>query len=208
MRPFGWMGALVVIGAIGAVVLHLLSGNIRGFPDEVMLIFWPAEYVWTELQNAVGRGWIRKIVSNVAFLGLLGGAEGGILGVFVDLYFESRRAMLRRKVKYLPYSKDTIDLAFRRKVQEIMTKYDPGDLINSGSEEDYRPETELILANLKKLGSARELHKFCRRSFQQHFSRDTARAFGEYKSLANDIWGEYQKLLSSPRRQPPISTGM
>ena len=207
MRPFGWMGTLVVIGAIGAVALHFLSG-VRGFPEEVMLIFWPAEYVWTELQNAVGRGWIRGITSNVAFLGLLGGAEGGIVGVLVDLYFDYRRAVLRQKVKYLPYSKDLMDLAFRRRVQAIMAKYDPADLINSGSEEDYRPETELILSNLKKLGSARELHKFCRRSFQQHFSRDTARSFTEYESLADDIWADYQKLLSSPRRQPPVSTGM
>ena len=86
MRPFGWMGTLVVIFAIGAVALCLLNDNVTGFPKEALWIFWPAQYVWIQLQHTVGKGAIGKVVSNVAVFGLLGGAEGGIVGVIVDLH--------------------------------------------------------------------------------------------------------------------------
>lgn len=208
MRPFGHMGLFVIIFAMAAIVVHFLSG-IKGFPDEVMLILWPAEYVWLHLQAEVGSGFIKTILSNVAVFGLLGGVQGGIVGILVDFYKIYRRAALRRRVEYLPYSKDTMDLAFRRRVLEVLVKYDPAGLISSGSTgESYRPEAELILANLKNQDSAKDLQRFCRRHFKRHFSRETAHAFGKYDSLAGDIWTEYQRLRSSPRRLPPTSTGL
>jgi len=208
MRHSRWISTLAIAGIIGAIAMNFLS-QLRGFPQEAMLVFWPAEYVWGELQNAVGRGLIKTIVSNVAVFGLLGGVEGAIIGILMDSYTDFRRAALRRRVKYLPYSKDPIDLAFRKRVLEVLVKYDPAHLIESGSEEEsYRPEAEIILANLKNLGSTKNLQKFCQRRFQQHFGRDTVRTFDKYESLAGDIWGDYQRLLSAPRRTPPSSEGM
>ena len=208
MRPFGWMGTLIIVGALGSIVFHSL-GRIDGFPDELTLVFWPAEFLWLQLQTAVSKGAIKTVVSNIAVLGLLGGVQGGIVGILLDLFFDRRRAAIRRRLTYLSYSKDPVDLAFRRSVLEIICKYDPAGLLTITTDEEvYRPEAELLLANLKHLDSATGLQKFCQRKFRSHFSRDTVRDFKDYKALAEDIWTAYKKLRSSPRQIPPATMGL
>ena len=209
MQHSRWISTLAIAGIIGAIVMNILSQRIRGFPQEAMLVFWPAEYVWGELKTEVGKGLLRTIVSNVAIFGLLGGVEGAIIGILIDLYTNFRQAALKRRVEYLPYSKDPINPAFRRRVLEVLVKYDPANLIESGSdEESYRPEAEIILTKLKNLGSAKNLQKFCQRQFRRHFGRDAVRTFDKYESLADNIWSDYEQLKASPRRPPPTSEGL
>ena len=208
MRRFSWMGTLIIIGTLGAIFLRSLKGP-ADFPRNLTLIFWPAEFLQFHLQNAVGKGAIKTVVSNVAVFGLLGGIQGGIVGLCLDVFFDRRRAALRRRVTYLSYSKDPVDLAFRRSVLAIICKYDPAGLLTITTDKEvYRPEAELVLANLQHLGSAKGLQKFCQSKFRRHFGRGTVRALSDYKGLAEDIWTAYKKLRSSPRQIPPATMGL
>ena len=174
-----------------------------------MLVFWPADYLWQYLRIEVGKGAVRTIVSNVAVFAILAGLEGAIVGFLLDLFLRYRRLALRHRVKYLSYSKDHVDLSFRRRVLEILNKYDPASLLTIATDKDvYRPEAELILSNLKHLGSAKGLQNFCRRHFKRHFGRHAVSSFKGLQALSEDIWSGYKQVRSSPRQATPTSHGV
>ena len=208
MRRFRCMGTLFLVFGMAAVLLHILSG-IRGFPQQIMLVFWPADYVRQQLRQELAQGVIRTVVSNVAVFGLLAGIEGGLLGLILDLYLSHRQEEIKRRVHGLGYARGPTDRAFTRRITEILAKYDPAGLLDSGSaEQGYGPEAKMILASLGKLRNAKALARFCQQRFRQAFGRKMVRAFHKYDSLAGDIWREYQRLLSSPRPRPPTSEGL
>ena len=207
MRKFRYTETLALVAAGAAVLLQLFKG-IDGFPRQVALFFWPADYLWQYLRTEVAKGVIRTVVSNVAVFSILAALEGALLGFLLDSFLRYRRVILRRRVKYLSYSKDRVDLAFRRRVLEIVSKYDPAGLLTITTDgEIYRPEAELILGNLKHLGSAKGLQRFCRRHFKRHFGRRAVSAFDKYEDLSKDIWFGYKQLRSSPRQAPPSTPG-
>ena len=207
MRKYRYTLALALV-AVGLAILFSSVRRMEGFPRELTLIFWPAEFAWQFLRNEVGKGTVRTVVSNVAVFSILAGLEGGLVGFLFDSFLHYRRVSLRHHVKYLSYSKDPVDLAFRRRVLEILCKYDPAGLLTVTTDQEvYRPEAELILSNLKHLSSAKGLQNFCRQHIQRHFGRSAARAFDSYEALARDIWSGYKQLRSSPRQVPPTSTG-
>ena len=59
MRRFQWTTVLFLVGGVSAILLYFVDENVRGFPEEVMYIFVPADYIWNELQtpfHLVGAG--------------------------------------------------------------------------------------------------------------------------------------------------------
>jgi hypothetical protein len=208
MRKFRCTVTLALVAAGAAVLLSLIR-QAEWFPTQVMLIFWPADYLWQYLRTEVAKGTARTVVSNVAVFCILAALEGAIVGFLLDSFLHHRKISLRRRVKYLSYSKNHVDLAFRRRVLDIVIKYDPAGLLAiTADKEVYRPETELILSNLNRLGSAKGLQKFCRRNFKRHFGRHAVAVFDKYEVLSKDIWAEYEKSQSLPRQAPPITPGV
>ncbi len=207
MRRFRWTTVLFLVGGISAILLHFIS-RIEGFPEKVMYVFRPADYLWHELQNEAGRGILRKIIGNIAFFGMLAAAQGALIGLILDLYKASRRLALDQRVKHLRRGTDKIDLALRRRVLEILTKYDPAGLIKLGSAQDaYTSQVDMILARLNKLRSPQSLRKFCRQRFRRELGRHAGK-FKEYDSLAKEIWTAYRRQQSFDRREEPVSKGL
>ena len=208
MRKYRYTGSFALIAIVAAVFLYFLKGT-EVFPRKILVIFWPAEFVQEQLRTEVGKGNIRNLLGNVSVFSILVGIEGAIVGFLLDSFVYFRRAALRRRVKYLSYSKDPVDLAFRRRVLELISKYDPAALFTITTDEDaYRPEAELILDNLKHMLTAGGLQRFCRRNFRRHFGRRAIKSFDRYDALARDIWSEYKQLRSSPRYAPPTTHGV
>ena len=209
MIRFRWMSVLFLVGGISAILLHFINKHVEGFPEEVMLVFLPADYFWHELQGEAGRGMLNKLVGNVAVFGILAGLEGALVGVILDLYSFSRQSALNRRVKYLRGGTDKMDLAFQRRVLEILTRHDPGGLIKRGAAKDsYASEAEMILKRLTKLGSPRGLRKFCRQRFRAKFGWRVAGNFKEYDSLAAQIWSAYGRQQSLDRQELSVSKGL
>ncbi|MCK4850391.1 MAG: hypothetical protein KAT11_03515 [Phycisphaerae bacterium] len=207
MTRFRWTTALFLVGGISAILLHFIS-KVEGFPEEVMYVFLPADYLWRELQNEAGRGILRKIIGNVAFFGMLAAAQGALIGLILDLYKSSQRLALDQRVKHLRRGTDKIDLALRRRVLEILTKYDPAGLIKLGSAKDaYTSQADMILARMNKLRSPQSLRKFCRQRFRRELGRQAGK-FKEYDSLAKEIWTAYRQQLSLGKREAPVSKGL
>lgn len=207
MTRFRWTTALFLVGGISAILLHFIS-KVEGFPEEVMYVFLPADYLWNELQNEVRGGVLGKIISNVAVFGILAAAQGALIGLILDLYQSSRRLSLDQRVKHLRRGTDKMDLALRRRVLEILTKYDPAGLIKLGSAQDaYTSQADMILARLNKLRSPQSLRKFCRQQFRRELGRHAGK-FKEYDSLAKEIWTAYRRQLSFARREGPVSKGL
>ncbi len=208
MRRFRWTTVLFLVGGISAILLHFINKHVEGFPEEVMLVFRPADYLWHELQNEAGRGILRKIIGNIAVFGMLAAAQGALIGLILDLYQSSRRLSLDQRVKHLRRGTDKMDLAFKRRVLEILTKYDPAGLIKLGSAQDaYTSQADMILARLNKLRSPQSLRKFCRQQFRRTLGRHAGK-FKEYDSLAKEIWTAYRRQLSFDRREGPVSKGL
>ncbi|NIA07976.1 MAG: hypothetical protein GWP14_10170 [Actinobacteria bacterium] len=208
MRRYRYTLILALVAAVAAILLYVIKDT-EGFPQSVMLVFWPADYVWQYLHTGIGKGVARTVIDNVAVFSILAGLEGALLGFLLDSLFAYRDAVLMRRVKFLYHDKDHIDLAFRRRVLEIIRKYDPAGLLTITTDEQvYSPEAELILANLKRLGSAKGLQKFCRQQFKHRYGRTAVSAFDKYEVLAGDIWAGYMQLHSSPRQAPPITPGV
>ncbi len=207
MIRFRWTTVLFLVGGISAILLHFIS-RVDGFPEEVMYVFLPADYLWNDLQGEVGRGILRKIIGNPAVFGMLAAAQGALIGLILDLYQSSRRLSLDQRVKHLRRGTDKIDLAVRRRVLEILTKYDPAGLIKLGSAQDaYTSQADMILARLNKLRSPQSLRKFCRQQFRRELGRHAGK-FKEYDSLAKEIWTAYQRQLSFDRHDGPVSKGL
>ena len=133
MKRFQWTTALFLVCGISAVLLHFVR-DVQGFPREVMYFFVLADYIWHELQREVSRGIARTIISNVAVFGILAAAQGALIGLILDLYRSSRRASLKERISRLGYNAQKTNLAFKRRVQEIVTRYDPAGLIKLGLE--------------------------------------------------------------------------
>ncbi len=208
MRRFRWTTALFIVGGISAILLYIVKENVRSFPEEVMHIFVLANYIWLELQKEAGRGVLRKIISNVAVFGVLAAAQGALIGLILDLYQSSRRATLNMRVKHLRRDTKTMDLAFQRRVQEILSKYDPAGLIKLGSEQDaYTSQATMILAKINKLRSPQSLRKFCRQKFKIQLGRHAGK-FKQYDSLAKDIWTAYRRQLSLDKQDGPLNQGL
>ena len=207
MRHFRWTTVLFMVAGISAILLHFISRT-QGFPQEVMYVFIPADYVWKELQNEVGKGILGNIISNVAVFGVLASVQGALIGLILDLYQNSRRVSLGQRVRNLRRDAKTMDLAFKRRVQEILTKYDPASLIKRGSEQDaYTSQTAMILARINKLRNPQSLRKFCQREFRKQLGRHASK-FRGYDSLAEEIWTAYRQQLSLDRHQGPIRQGL
>ena len=207
MARLRWTNTLFLVGSISAILLYFIS-RIEGFPEKAMLVFFPADYFWRELQSLAGRRIFGKIVSNVAVFGLLAGAEGALIGLMLDFYQASRRLSLDRRVKYLRRSEKKMDLAFKRRVQELLRKHDPAGLVKAGQvEKAYDSEADVILGRLRKLRSVRGLRKFCRRQFRREFGPQ-AGEFKEYDSLAKEIWASYLRQRSGASREGPFSKGL
>ncbi len=208
MTRLRWTTVLFLVGGISAILLHFIS-KVEGFPQEVMYVFLPADYVWDELKKEAGGGILGKIIGNVAVFGLLAGAQGALLGLLLDFRTAGQRATLNLRVKRLRRSTDTMDLAFKRRVLEILTKYDPAGLIKLGSDNDaYTPQADIILRKITKLGSARKLRKFCQQSFHREFGGRVAGKFKKYNSLSEQIWLAYRRQLSPTGQAPPTSEGL
>lgn len=202
-----WTNTLFLTGSISAILLYFFS-RIDGFPKEVMVVFFPADYFWLELRDAASRGMLRKVISNVAVFGLLAGAEGALIGLMLDFYQASRRLSLNRRVKYLRRSAGKMDLAFKRCVQELLTKHDPAGLVKAGQVEDaYGSEADVILVKLRRLRSGRGLGKFCRQHFRREFGSQVKK-FKEYDCLAKEIWASYLRHRSEAKREGPFTKGM
>ncbi len=207
MTRLRWTTALFLVGGISAILLHFIS-KVEGFPKEVMLVFRPADYVRQELQSEVGGGILGKIIGNVAFFGMLAAVQGALIGLILDLYKSSQRLALDQRVKHLRRGTDKIDLALRRRVLEILTKYDPAGLIKLGSAKDaYTSQADMILARMNKLRSPQSLRKFCRQRFRRELGRQAGK-FKEYDSLAKEIWTAYRQQLSLGKREAPVSKGL
>jgi len=208
MTRLRWTTALFLVGGISAILLYFIS-EVKGFPQEVMLVFFPANYVWDELQKEASGGILGKIISNVAVFGLLAGAEGALLGLLLDFRTAGQRATLNLRVKRLRRGTDKMDLAFKRRVLEILTKHDPAGLIKAGSDNKaYTPQADMILRRLAKFGSSRKLREFCRQSFRREFGRRIAGKFKKYNSLAEQIWLAYHRQLSPAGHEAPVSKGL
>ncbi len=208
MRRFRWTTALFIVGGISAILLYLVKENVKNFPEEVMYIFVLANYIWQELQNEIRGGFLGKLISNVAVFGVLAAAQGALIGLILDLYQSSQRASLNVRVKHLRRDTKTMDLAFRRRVQEILAKYDPASLIKLGSDQDaYTSQATMILAKINKLRSSQSLRKFCRREFRNQLGRQAGK-FKQYDSLAKDIWTAYRQQLALNKQAGPIRQGL
>lgn len=208
MRKFRCTETFALVAAGLAVLLQIFE-QVDDFPRQIGLLFWPADFLWQYLRIEVGKGAIRTVVGNVAVFSILAALEGALLGFLLDLFLRYRRLNLRHRVKYLSYSKNPMDLAFRRRVLEIVSKYDPARLLTmTADEEVYRPEAELILGSLKHLGSAKGLQRFCQKNFKRHFGRRAVSAFDQYKALSKDIWAGYKQVRSAPRQAPPTTHGV
>jgi len=209
MTRLRWTTALFLVGGISAVLLYFINKHVEGFPQEVMLVYFPANYVWDELQKEASGGILGKIISNVAVFGLLAGAEGALLGLLLDLRSAGQRVTLNVRVKRLRRGTNKMDLAFKRRVLEILTKHDPAGLIKAGSDnEAYTGQAEMILRKLAKFRSSRKLREFCRQSFRREFGRRVAGEFKKYNSLAEQIWLAYHRQLSPAGRDAPVSKGL
>ena len=203
MKKYRWTGVLFLIGAISAIILYFMS-KLEDFPQQVMLVFWPAQYAWDELRGEFNVRIIRAIVGNVSVFGILAGLEGALAGLILDSYVASRRAALNWRLGRLPPRRAPLDLAMKRRVQEILAKYNPAGL----SKEDtsgggYAAQTKVIMAKLGKLGSPRKLSSFCRQEFPRQLGRKNTKAFKEYGPLAREIWKAYLRGQSEERRTPP-----
>ena len=210
MLRLRWTTVLFIVGAISSILLYFACG-IRGFPEEVMYIYFPADYFWHELQNEARDGILilRKIISNVAVFGLLAGVQGALIGLIMDLRTAGGKSILDHRVRHLRRGTEKIDVAFQRRVQEILTKHDPGGLIKRGEEKDaYATQTTMILKRITKLGSARSLRKFCHQQFRHQFGFRAAHSFKEYDSLASQIWTAYGRQQSPDRQELPVSKGL
>ena len=208
MTRLRWTTALFLVGAISAILLFFFS-RIEGFPEEVMYIYFPADYFWRELQNEAGKGILGKIIGNVAVFGLLAGAEGALIGLLLDLRTAGGQDILNRRVRHLRRGTEKMDLALQRRVQEILTKHDPAGLIKRGEEKGaYASQTKMILKRLTKLGNARKLRKFCRQQFRRQFGWRATAGFKEYDSLAEQIWLAYSRQQSPDRQELPVSKGL
>lgn len=207
MKRFQWTTALFLVCGISAVLLHFVR-DVQGFPREVMYFFVLADYIWHELQREVSRGIARTIISNVAVFGILAAAQGALIGLILDLYRSSRRASLKERISRLGYNAQKTNLAFKRRVQEIVTRYDPAGLIKLGLEQDaYAAQTDMILAKINKLRSPGKLEKFCRRVFGKQLGRSAGK-FKKYDSLANEIWTAYLQQQRPERRDAPVRQGL
>ena len=208
MRRFQWTTVLFLFGGVSAILLFFVDENVRGFPEEVMYIFVLAKYVWQELQYEIRGGLLGKLVSNVAVFGVLAAAQGALVGLILDLYRSSRRVSLDQRVRNLRRSASKMDLAFKRRVQEILVKHDPAGLIKLGADENaYTSQTNMILAKITKLRSPQSLQKFCQRGFSSQLGRQAGK-FKGYDSLAEEIWAAYLRQQSLDRGDGPVRQGL
>lgn len=207
LRP-RWTLIFLLIGGISAVFLHYFS-QIRGFPDEIRLVLWPADYVWSELKADVQDIPLRPLINNVGFFAFLASIQGALTGFLLDAFVASRRAALNVKVKHLRQHKHRLDPAFRRQVLDILGKYDPAGLVKSGSGRDgYEAQRDSILGRLRKMRSSSAIQKYCRQQFRKEFGWRTVRKFSQYDSLAEDIWQAYQRQHSAERHTAPVRRGL
>ena len=208
MRKYRCTITLALAAAIAAILLYFVK-DINGFPARIMVIFWPADYVWRYLCIEVGRGYIRTVLGNIGFFSILAGLQGALVGFLLDSFFIYRVSSLVRRIKGMSYSKDPLDSAFRRRVLEILVEYDPAGLLTiTTDKQTYKPTSELILKNLKRFDRVKDLRKFCQKQFQRDFGREALRDFDRYEALAADIWTGYKQVRSSPRQVPPSSHGL
>ena len=120
MRKYRYTGSFALIAIVAAVFLYFVKGA-EDFPQRILVIFWPAEFIQEYLRTEVGKGNIRNLLGNVVAFSILVGIEGAIVGFLLDSFVYFRRSALRSRVKYLSYSKNPVDLAFRRRVLELIS---------------------------------------------------------------------------------------
>ena len=207
MRKYRSTITLALAAGIASVLLYFMKG-VDGFPQQIMLIFWPAQYVLDLLLLEVGKGTAGVIVGNVAVFAILAAIEGALVGFILDSFAAYRVAALTRRVKVMSYSKSPVDIAFRRRVLEVLAEYDPAGLLTITTDKQaYEPAVKMILGNRKRFHSAGGLKRFCRRTFRKLFGRHAVKGFDRYDDLAADIWTGYKQSRSAPRQAPPTSPG-
>lgn len=208
MRRYRWTSILFIVGGVSAILLYLIKTGVRNFPEELMYPFFPADYIWNELQGEIRGGFFGKLISNVLVFGILAAAQGALTGLILDLYQRSRGASLDHRVKYLRRSAGKPDLAFQRSVLGILARYDPAGLIKLGLEQDaYTAQADMILTRINKLNGAHSLRKFCKREFRSKLGRRAGK-FKQYDSLAKEIWAAYGRQQSPERRSGPTGQGL
>ena len=174
-----------------------------------MLVFWPAEYVWTELKNEAAGNILKPLANNVAVFACLASLEGALVGFLLDCFVASRRVSLDEKVRGLRHKKDRMEPGFRRRVLAILGKYDPAGVAKSDSgREVYGPQMDTILVKLRKMRGASDVQKLCRQQFRKDFGWRAVRGFDEYNSMAKEIWNAYRKQRSSGQRTSPVRRGL
>ncbi len=208
MRRYRWTNLLFIFGGVSSILLYLIQENARSFPEEIMYIFLPADYLWNELQSEISGGFLGKVISNVAVFGILAAAQGALTGLILDLYNSSRSASLDHRVKYLRRSAEKMDIAFKRRVIEILTSYDPANLLKLGAEQDaYTAQADTILNKINHLQNHQSLRKFCKKEFKLQLGRHAGK-FKQYDALAKEIWTTYLRQKSLKRQEGPIGQGL
>lgn len=203
-----WTVIMLLVGGISAVLLNYFR-QIPGFPQDVMLVFWPAEYVWNELKIEAYGNVLRPLAENVAVFAVLASLQGALVGFLLDTFVASRRGSLDARVRGLRHTKDRMDPGFRRRVLAILGKYDPAGLAESeAGRAVYEPQMDTILVRLRKMRGASDVQKFCRQQFRRDFGGRALRGFGEYDSMAKEIWNAYRKQRSAGRGTAPARRGL
>src|SRR5262249_4173497 len=74
---------------------------------------------------------------------------------------------------------------------EILFRYDPGRVNYEVNPDEYEPEVDLILPQLKECSSAGDVASLVRRVIVQMFS--SAGPLSEYEELSREIWQAWQQ---------------
>jgi len=208
MFRYRWTGTLLLVGGISAILLCFIS-KVHGFPKDAMLVFWPANYVWHELQGEIQHYLLKRLVGNVAVFAVLAAAEGALAGMVLDFLIAARRVSLDLRVRRMRRDAQHRDPACKRRILEILTKYDPAGLAQSNAGQPaYHTQANAIMNNMSKLRGVKEVQRFCRQQLRRQFGSEALGKFDGYDPLATEIWQTYQRQQSTDRRPTPVSKGL